>query len=105
MLSSLPARETLRDAIVRLSVSYPRVWEASLDEKGIRQYAEEAFEFHLVRRPQMDARIRLPNDQAISGKSHLELLEIYWRTVNLEPDEIEDLQRSAGEIMTEVREG
>jgi len=103
MISGLPSRENLRDAIVRLIVLYPRIWEASLDEKGIRQYAEEAFEFHLVRRPQMDARIRLPNDQAISTMNHLELLEIYWRSVNLEKDEMEDLQKSAGEIMAEIR--
>ena len=103
MISGLPAHEKLCDAIVRLSVSYPRIWEPSLDEKGIRQYAEQAFEFHLVRRPQMDARIRLPNDQAISAMNHLELLKIYWRTVNLESDELEDLQKSAGEIMAETR--
>lgn len=103
MISGLPSRENLRDAIVRLIVLYPRIWEASLDEKGIRQYAEEAFEFHLVRRPQMDARIRLPKDQAISTMNHLELLELYWRTVNLEKEEKEDLQKSAREIMAEIR--
>ena len=103
MIAGLPAREALRDAIVRLTVSFPRMWESSLDEKGIRQYVEEAFEFHLVRRPQMDARIRLPNDQSISTKNHLELLEIYWHTLNLETNEMEDLQKSAGEIISEAR--
>jgi hypothetical protein len=46
ILSQMPARETLQDAIFRLVLRYPRKWEALIDERRIRAYAEGAFEFY-----------------------------------------------------------
>ena len=62
-----------------------------------------AFEFHLVRRPQMEARIRLPADQTVSSLSPLELLDQYWRAAKIE--DAEALQKLAQEILTEENEG
>ncbi len=92
----------MKDAIVRLVVDYPREWDALIDEAALRAYAELAFEFHLVKRPQFEARIRLPSDAAVSELSPLELLEAYWRAAHLDDEEeIAALQTLAKEIIEE----
>ena len=95
----LPAREQLADAIVRLTVDYPREWDTLIDEPALRRYAEGSFEFHLVKRPQIEARIRLPADQTVSSLSPLELLDQYWRASKAE--DVEMLQKMAKEIIEE----
>ena len=73
--SALPPQQELEGAIVKLTVNYPREYDALIDEPALRKYAEKAFEFHLVRRPQTESRVRLPADQTVSSLSPLELLE------------------------------
>jgi exonuclease SbcD len=97
--AALPPEDQLRDAIVRLVVEYPREWESSLDEAGIREYAAEAFEFHLVKRPQMEARVRLPEGQIVGSMTALELLDLYWKANHTNPEEIESLQSLATDII------
>jgi hypothetical protein len=65
-------------------VTYPRQWDMLLDEAALRQQAQSAFEFHLVRRPQLEARLRLPGDQTISSLPVTDLLDLYWKTINVE---------------------
>ena len=96
---ALPSEEQLREAIVRLVVEYPREWESSLDEAAIREYAAEAFEFHLVKRPQIESRVRLPEGQIVGSMSALELLDLYWKANHTKPDEIEALQTLAAKII------
>jgi exonuclease SbcD len=96
---ALPPVDQLRDAIVRLTVDYPREWESSLDEPAIREYAFEAFEFHLVKRPQMETRVRLPDGQIAGSMTAQELLDLYWKANHTDPDEIEVLQSLASEII------
>jgi len=64
----------------------------------LRKYAEDAFEFHLVKRPQMEARIRLPADQTVSSLSPLDLLDQYWRAAKVE--DADALQKLAQEIIS-----
>jgi len=45
----------------------PRELDPYLDEQALRGYTEAAFEFHLVRRPQMQTRLRLPGDVLVSS--------------------------------------
>ncbi len=99
--SALPKQEKLAEAIVRLVIEYPREWDTLIDEPALRAYVSGAFEFHLVKRPQMEARIRLPADQAISSLSPLELLDQYWRATHADDGEIEALQALAREILTD----
>ncbi len=99
--SALPKQEKLAEAIVRLVVEYPREWDTLIDEPALRAHAAGAFEFHLVKRPQMEARIRLPADQTISSLSPLELLDQYWRATHADDGEIEALQALAREILTD----
>ncbi len=103
-LAALPAREKLEDAIVRLVLEYPRQWEPMLDEAALRQAAEPAFEFHLLRRPQLEARLRLPGDRAFSSLSAVELLGKYWEVVKTRPEEAVELQRLADELLKETEE-
>jgi exonuclease SbcD len=100
LIHSLPAQDVLQDAIVRLTVTYPRDWETDIDESAVRRYAEPAFEFHFLRRPQMEARLRIPEGQLVSSMNHIELLETYWRTMDM--DDVEPLNLLAAEIIHEV---
>lgn len=100
-VQALPAVDELEGAIVRLVLEYPREWEDMLDEAALRRHAQNAFEFHLVRRPQMEARLRLPGDQAISSLTPLDLLDIYWKTSKTNHQDLEKLQELALTIITE----
>jgi len=96
--SALPKEKEIEGAIIRLIVEYPREYDSLIDESMLRKYAEDAFEFHLVKHPQMEARIRLPADQTVSSLSPLDLLDQYWRAAKVE--EAEALQKLAQEIIS-----
>jgi len=96
---ALPPEDQLQDAIVRLIVEYPREWESSLDEAAIREYASETFEFHLVKRPQMETRVRLPEGQIVGSMTVLDLMELYWKANHTDPNEMKTLQTLAAEII------
>ncbi|HCC78113.1 MAG: hypothetical protein A2X25_05100 [Chloroflexi bacterium GWB2_49_20] len=98
--SALPAKKKIKDAFVRLTITYPREWESLIDDQAIRAYAAEAFEFHIIRRPQLESRIRLPADQAVSSLAPLELLDIYWKAGHFKSDELDALNKLAAEILT-----
>ena len=101
LMSALPATGALEGAIVRLTVDYPREWDTLIDEPALRRYAEGAFEFHIVKRPRIEARIRLPANQTVSSLGPLELLEQFWRTSHAEEVETDTLQKMAKEIIEE----
>lgn len=99
--AALPDVAGLEGAIVRLTVDYIREWDVLIDEPALRRHAEGAFEFHLIKRPKIEARIRLPANQTVSSLSPLELLDQYWRASHAENDEAETLQKLAKEIIEE----
>ncbi len=99
LISKLPAKEKLKDAVLRLIIEYPREWDTLIDEPALRNYTAEAFEFHLVKRPQVEARIRLAADQTVSSLAPLELLEQYWKTMHADEGEAEILQKMAKDIV------
>lgn len=86
-------------AIVKLVVEYPRELETLIDESALRKYTAAAFEFHLVKRSQSAARVRIPDGQVVSSMSPLELLAQYFDSVKME--DTEALQKLAREIITE----
>ena len=102
--SVLPDQDELDGAIIKLTVEYPREYDALIDEPALRKHAAKAFEFHLVRRPQIEARVRLPGDQTVSSLSPLDLLHQYWLAKNVDPAEAEALQKLAQEIIAGHRE-
>jgi exonuclease SbcD len=89
----------LAGAIVRLTVEYPREMDILIDESALRKHAEQAFEFHLAKKPKVEARVRLPEGQMIGSLSPLELLDQYWRTTKT--GGAVDLQKLAQEIIGE----
>jgi exonuclease SbcD len=105
IISALPAPDELKDAIVRLSVHYPREFETLIDETQIRNYAKDAFEFYLVKTPSSMARSRLPDGHETSTLSPLELLDLYWKQNHKNADEREELTNLAEEIISQVHGG
>ena len=101
LLEALPSKDRLRDAIVRLTIDYPRQWEPLIDEAGLRAAAAETFEFHLVKRPQIDTRTRLVNGQTTSSMTPFELLDIYWKSNHTSEDESQKLQKLAEELISQ----
>ncbi len=103
--ATLPDAEKLKDAIVRLTVEYPREWDTLIDESALRKYAEGAFEFHLVKRPQFESRIRIAEGQAVSSLSPLDLLDQYWRAAKVDKaEDVDALQKLAQEILSDDEE-
>ncbi len=95
----LPSPEAIKDAILRLVIVYPRDWEALIDDAALRDYTQEAFEFHFVKRPQIDSRVRIPEDKTVGSLSATELLDIYWRSEHHEGEDIDDMKKLAQEII------
>jgi exonuclease SbcD len=100
--AAIPPTEELAGAIMRLVLEYPRDWEAMIDEAALRNLAEPAFEFHLVKRPQMESRIRLPENQDVGSMAPIELLDLYWRTVHSDVDESGALSELAADVIQDV---
>src|SRR5258705_7753293 len=101
---ALPKPEKMAGAIVKLTVEYPRDYEKLINENELRAYTAEAFEFHLVKRPQIESRIRLPNDQAIASLTPLELLDVYWQAAHTDAADAEALQKLAAQVLNEHNE-
>jgi exonuclease SbcD len=99
IMASLPPVEKITDAMLRLVVTYPREMESLVDEQAIRQYAEPAFEFHFLRHPQIEARIRLPEGKVVASALPLELLDMYWDAMKTAPEEKQALQSLAAEVI------
>jgi exonuclease SbcD len=100
--AALPSPQEMSDAIVRLIVDYPREWDALIDETALRKYTEGAFEFHFVKRPQIESRVRIPEGQAVSSLSPLDLLEQYFDSAKVK--DADELKRLAREILSDGEE-
>jgi exonuclease SbcD len=96
---ALPSPKEMSEAIVRLSVEYPREWDALIDETALRKYVEDVFEFHLVKRPQSEARVRIAEGQVVSSLSPLDLLSQYFDASKAK--DTDELQKLAQEIISE----
>jgi DNA repair protein SbcD/Mre11 len=101
LLAALPPAGELEGAIVRLVLEYPREWETLIDEAALREYTAGAFEFHFIKKSQVEARIRLPQDHTVGSLTPLELLDVYWRAGHVDQAEQEALQKLAEEIIQE----
>lgn len=104
LLDALGEPDALRDAIVRLVVTYPAELETLIDETALRRHAAQAFEFQLVRRPQQTARIRLPDGAGVSEVPPLDLLQLYLQSQNVAGDELKALLELAADLLQEETE-
>jgi exonuclease SbcD len=105
ILKAFPGEKQLADAIFRLVVYYPREWDALIDESDIRRKAESAFEFHFIRRPQIQARIRLPQDKRVSEIPPIEVLNQYWKVMPAAGRDTEALNKLAEDIFETAQRG
>lgn len=96
---NLPKPDEMAGAIVKLVVEYPRDMDVLIDESALRKYAEGVFEFHLVRKPKVEARVRLPEGQTVSSLSPLELLDQYFDAAKIQ--DAAELQELARQIILE----
>jgi exonuclease SbcD len=99
LIDALPSPKELEDAIVRMSVEYPREWEALIDEAALRENAALTLEFHLVKRPIMENRMRIPENQNVGELSAADLLELYWKSAHVEEAERATLAQLAREVI------
>lgn len=89
---ALPDPHEMDGAIVRLVVEYQKEWDTLIDETALRKYTENTFEFHFVKRPQSDARVRIAEGQVVSSFSPLDLLSIFLDVSKAkDPDELKKL--------------
>jgi hypothetical protein len=70
-----------------------------LDEKQLIDYFDQAFSLQIVKRRQSEKRARLGDTVAVESLSPMELLDIYWRSTELEGEEIEAMAALAKEIL------
>ncbi len=105
ILKAFPGEKQMADAIFRLVVYYPREWDALIDESDIRRKAESAFEFHFIRRPQIQARIRLPQDKSVSEIPPIEVLNQYWKVMPAAGRDTETLNKLAENIFETAQRG
>ncbi|MAT43507.1 MAG: hypothetical protein CL609_14315 [Anaerolineaceae bacterium] len=95
----LPETDEIADTIARLQLKYPRDWEVLIEDHWIRERYQSALEFQFIRKPIVEARLRLPDDQEISSIPPEQLLKIYLENQSYESEEIEILQALAKEII------
>lgn len=101
LTDAIPSKGKLKDAIFRLVIDYPMNLEPFIDETMLRELAAESFEFHLVKRPQLQARSRIPEDHRVSDLSPMDLLEIYFDSAHLENMDRGSLTQLAKQVIEE----
>jgi DNA repair protein SbcD/Mre11 len=99
LLAALPPAEQLAGAIVRLTIEYPRDWDALIDEAPLREHAAGAFEFHISKRPLATQRGRISPDAMISSLSELALLDLYWDNNHSRSEDKTELQKLAADVI------
>ncbi|MGD8457487.1 MAG: exonuclease SbcCD subunit D [Anaerolineales bacterium] len=100
----LPPPREMDDAIVRLTLEYPREWETLIDDAALRELTSGAFEFHLIKRPRVETRIRIPEDKAVGSMTPEELLDLYWKSAHTDSGDKEALLKLAREIIEKARD-
>ncbi len=100
--AALPAKNKLEGAVVRLTVEYPRAWESLIDDAPLRAHAAAALEFRLIKRPQSDTRIRLPEGKAAGSMTPQELLKLFWDANHMDETEQQMLAALAQDIIRQV---
>ena len=96
---ALPSPKEMSEAIIRLVVEYPREWDSVIDESALRKYTADAFEFHFIKRPQIESRSRIDGEQVVSSLSPLDLLDQYMNSAKV--TNADELRKLAQEIISE----
>lgn len=89
----------VEDAVVRLTLVYPKDWDQLIDDHWFQERFTKALDFHLLRKPIFSTRLRLGENESISNLPHEKLLELYWESQKISPEEIGTLQVIAKKII------
>lgn len=100
LLDMLPSPEKIKDAMIRLTVTYPHAFESMINERELRKRAEGALDFQFRRKPVYETRMRIQSSN-ISSLTPRDLLAAYCQTVNTSESETEALCSLAEEIFRE----
>jgi exonuclease SbcD len=101
VLAQLPEAEAVADAICRVQLTYPREWEAMLEESRIAQRFAQALSLQLNKIREIGSRARL-GDQVEASRLHpLDLLNLYWQSRDRDEEEIETLKTVAQDVLFE----
>ncbi len=104
IMGQLPDPKRLSQAVCRVQLNYPRDWEPLLDEAQILSHFEKAHSIQIIKHTEKAKRTRLGETVDVDEMSPLELLDTYWSTMGMEPDEAEILQSMAKDIFAELEE-
>jgi exonuclease SbcD len=104
ILAGLPPPEELKDAVVRLHLTYPTEWEALIDDAAIQRALEPALESRVIKNRQGETRARLGDTAAVETLSPIELLARYWKTVGTSTEEADRMRELAMDIIRSVDE-
>ena len=103
LLEALPEAGEMKDAIVRLTIDFPRELEPLIDERRLQEKAVEAFQFVLYRRPSDRPRGRIGDSHETENLTPLELLDLYWKESHFTGIDRDQLQSLADGIITASR--
>ncbi len=103
LTAALPTPLEMQDAVVRLVLEYPRSWEGLIDEGELRDYTSGALEFHFIRRPQVEARIRLSGNDTITNLPHDELMVEYLKMMKTPEEDVSRLKPLIEEVIRRSR--
>lgn len=101
LLDALPAEAEIKDAMVSLTVTYPREWETEIDEKELRTRMAGTLEFRIVRDPQNSNRIRIGDGDNIGSMTPVQLFGTYCRAKSVPDEDTAVLTALAKEIIGE----
>jgi exonuclease SbcD len=95
VMRQLPEPDEVEGAVCRVRLSYPRDWEPLVDELAISARFREALSLQIQKNRQMDNRARLGDTIGVENLSPEDLLAQYWRTIDMDSAEMEEMQRLA----------
>lgn len=105
VMAQLPPRASVKDAICRVRLSYPRDWEPLLDENAILEHFAEALSIQVQKHRKVSRRARLGDNAAVETLHPEDLLATYWRTLEIDEGEAQALQDLAKEVLGGVEIG
>jgi exonuclease SbcD len=104
ILNHIPPPEQIEGAIVRLQLTYSADWEALIDDAVIQKALEPALDSRIIKNRQTESRSRLGDTAGVETLSPPDLLDLYWKTNEMDPAEAAELQTLGAEIIHAVEE-
>ena len=103
VISGIQCRWNTADSIFKIVVNYPKEMEENFNEREIHSKFNNVFEFHFVKKPIYEERLRLANTTAeeLMAKSPLELLLMYF-SVKGSPEDFDTVKDLAIDIIGTV---